>query len=67
MEWGTSATIGFNAGGEMFENNEYTTNAIACSSLPHSNITNVIYRLSESDEEYVLPSKSFKICPFLCC
>ena len=57
MGWGTSATIGFNAGGQVFENHQHTTNQIACSSLPHSNITNVIYRLSESNEEYVLPSK----------
>ena len=58
MGWGTSATIGFNAGGEAFENNEYTTNAIACSNLPASTITNVIYRLSEENVEYVLPRKT---------
>ena len=58
MGWGTSATIGFNAGGEAFENNEYTSNAIACSNLPASSITNVIYRLSEADVEYVLPRKT---------
>ena len=59
MGWGTSATIGFNAAGEEFVNNEYTSNAIACSSLPQSTITNVIYRLSEINAEYALPSKTF--------
>ena len=58
-----SATIGFNAAGLVFENNEYTTNEIACSSLPHSNITNVIYRLSENNEEFVIPSKLLTIYP----
>ena len=61
LEWGTTATIGFNAGGEAFENNEYTSNAIACSSLPDSDITNVIYRLSEENTEYVLPRKSIAV------
>jgi hypothetical protein len=56
MGWGTSATIGFNAAGEEFVNNEYTSNAIACSSLPQSTITNVIYRLSENNAEYALPT-----------
>ena len=55
--WGTSATIGFNAGREAFENNEHTSIAIACSSLPLSSITNVIYRLSQANGEYVLPRK----------
>ena len=58
MGWGTSATIGFNAGGEAFENNEYTSNAIACSSLPDSTVTNVVYRLSGANSEYPPPRKS---------
>ena len=53
-EWGTSVTIGFNAAGEVFENNEYTTYDIACSN-PFSNLINVIYRLSEENPEYILP------------
>ena len=57
MGWGTSATIGFNAAGEEFINNEYTSNAIACSNLPTSNITNIIYRLSQNNGEYALPRK----------
>lgn len=60
MEWGTSATIGFNAGGEEFVNNEYTSNAIACSNLPTSNVANVIYRLSQNNGEYALPSKTIR-------
>ena len=58
MGWGTSATIGFNAGGEAFENNEYTTNAIACSSVPDSNVANVVYRLSGANSEYPPPRES---------
>ena len=55
FEWGFGATIGYNAGGEAFENNVYTDNSIACSSLPDSNITNVVYRLSSSNPEYPPP------------
>ena len=58
MEWGATATIGFNAGGEAFQNNDYTSNAIACSSLPDSNVTNVVYRLSSANPEYPPPRKS---------
>ena len=39
----------------MFENNDYTTNAIGCSSLPESNITNIVYRLSSENPEYPTP------------
>lgn len=56
MEWGFSVTIGFNAaGGDVFENNPYTDLSIACSSLPESNITNVVYRLSDFSLEYPPP------------
>ena len=56
-EWGTTVTIGYDASGEAFENNDYTSSAIACSSLPQSNITNVIYRLSNEDPEYPRPGR----------
>ena len=59
MEWGTSATVGFNANDDPFMNHPYITYQIACLNLPDSNIYNVIYRLSENDPEYVLPRKLY--------
>ena len=58
MEWGSFVTIGYNAADEGFGNNEFTSNAIACSSLPDSNITNVLYRLSSNNPEYPPPRES---------
>ena len=55
MEWGTSATIGFNAAGETYANFGLTTAAIACSNVPDSDYTNVIYRLSNESPEIPLP------------
>ena len=55
MEWGNSATIGYNAAGESFANHELTTSAVACLNDPTSDYSNLIYLLSDESPEVPLP------------
>ena len=55
MEWDNGATIGYNAAGETYENHDPSSSDIACLNYPDSNITNVVFLLSESSPELELP------------
>lgn len=71
MEWDNTVTIGYSAGGDPYDNYDPSTSEIACLNTPYSNITNVIYRLSDADPEIPPPgiiltkqTKSIVIVPF---
>lgn len=55
MEWDRGATIGYNAAGYSYENYESSTSDVACLNYPNSNITNVVFLLSESNPEFEVP------------
>ena len=57
MEWGTTATIGYNAAGESFANNDPSSLTVACLNQPYSNYSNVIYLLSNESPEIPPPRK----------
>ena len=50
MTWNGNATVGFNAGGTLFENHPLSgtanTNSIACTNYSHSAWTNLVYKLT---------------------
>ena len=58
MEWDRGPTIGYNAGGEKFSNNNPSSSAVACLNTPESDYSNVIYLLSNESPEIPIPSKS---------
>lgn len=58
MEWDNGATIGFNAAGEMFANNDPSTSDVACSNSPFTIWSNVIFRLSANSSEPPPPCMS---------
>ena len=54
VTWSRGATIGYNAGGDFFENHALSAAAdnaaeIDCANVPLANWTNAIYRLSVDD------------------
>lgn len=51
MEWDNTATIGYTANGDSFDNHDPSSNEIACVNGPDSDWSNVIYLLSEDDTE----------------
>ena len=55
MEWDNGATIGFNAAEDPYNNYNPSSSEVACLSLPESNATNVVYRLSDSSPELEVP------------
>ena len=61
MEWDNGATIGFNAGGEFYANNDPSTAAVACLNVPDSDWSNVIFLLSAANPESPSPCKNTAI------
>lgn len=55
MEWDNGATIGFSAAGNPYENYDPSSSDVACLNSPESDITNVVFLLSESSPELELP------------
>ena len=55
IEWGSSVTIGFSAAGDPYSNHDPSSSDIACLNTPDSNITNVIYLLSDENPEILPP------------
>ena len=56
-EWDGSVTVGFNAAGSFYDNHDPSSSDIACLNSPYSNISNVIYLLSEQSPELAPPGK----------
>ena len=57
MEWDRGATIGFNAASGRYANNDPSSSDVACVNSPESELSNVIYRLSDDDPEYPSPGQ----------
>lgn len=57
MEWDNGVTIGFNAAGGRYANNNPSSSDIACVNSPDSQWSNVIFRLSDDSPEYPPPGK----------
>ena len=57
MEWDNGATIGFNAAGNPYANNDPSSRAIACVNTPESDWSNVVYVLSNANPEDPAPRK----------
>ena len=56
LEWGTSATVGYNAAENGYENYDPSSLDIACLNIPLSSFwKNVVYRLSTESNEFDLP------------
>lgn len=55
MEWDNGVTIGFSDGGDFYDTFNPSTSDVACLNLPHSNFSNVIYRLSSASPEIPPP------------
>jgi hypothetical protein len=55
MEWDNGATIGFSAAGNPFANYDPSSSDVACLNSPESNVTNVVFRLSDSSSELEVP------------
>lgn len=51
MNWDNGATIGYNAGGDPYANNDPSSSDVACVNNPDSDWSNVIYQLSEDTPE----------------
>ena len=51
MEWDNTATIGYSAGGDPYNNHDPSTNDIACVNDPNSDWSNVIYQISDANPE----------------
>ena len=49
LQWDSSATIGYNAGPEHYDNHDPSSNAVACVNYPANNFSNVFYTLHEAD------------------
>ena len=56
MEWDNGATIGFNAGGNVYANNDPSSNAVACVNIPSSDWSNILYLLTSASPEEPNPS-----------
>ena len=57
MEWDNGATIGFSAAGNPFANYDPSSSDVACLNSPESNVTNVVFRLSDSSPELEVPGQ----------
>ena len=57
MEWDNGATIGYSAAGEPYENFDPSSSDVACLNFPDSNITNVVFRLSNESPELEIPGE----------
>ena len=55
MDWDNGATIGFNAAGDPYANNDPSSNDVACVNSPDSDWNNVIYVLSNTSAEDPAP------------
>ena len=55
MEWDNGTTIGFNAAGGRYANNDPSSSDVACENIPYSEWSNVLYRLSDDSPEYPSP------------
>lgn len=51
IEWATVATIGYNAGGDTYDNHDSSSSDVACVNSPDSEWNNVVYLLSEDNPE----------------
>lgn len=51
MNWDNGATIGYNAGGDPYDNHDPSSSDVACVNSPDSDWSNVIYQLSEDTPE----------------
>lgn len=58
MEWDNGVIIGISDGADFYDNFDPSSSAVACLNLPASNLSNVIYRLSEASPEVPPPGKS---------
>lgn len=59
MEWENTATIGYTANGDSFDNHDPSSDEIACVNSPDSDWSNVIYLLSEDDAEANQPPGTY--------
>ena len=66
MEWDNGATIGFNAGGNAYANNDPSSNAVACVNTPSSDWSNIIYLLTSASPEEPNPSIYAKLAVQYC-
>ena len=64
MEWDNGATIGFNAGGDPYANNNPSTSAVACLNSPNSNYSNVVFLLSNENPEIPLPREQILVMQY---
>lgn len=55
LGWDNGVTIGFTAGGEVFDNFDPSSQEVACLNQPVSNYSNVIYLLSNESPEIPPP------------
>ena len=63
LEWGTSATVGYNAAEDGFNNYDPSSMDIACLNAPLiSNWSNVVYRLSTDSNEFDVPGNHVVVC-----
>ena len=64
MEWDNGVTIGFSGGDDFFHMFNPSTSEVACLNLPHSNFSNVVYRLSSASPEIPPPGIIYRqLCP----
>ena len=57
LEWGSGATIGFNAPGGFYDNHELSFPGLDCVNEPASVWSNIVYLLSNDSTEFEVPSK----------
>ena len=65
MQWDNGATIGFNADGGFFVNNDPSSSDVACLNSPKSEYSNLIFLLSNESPEIPLPGKNSTIINFI--
>lgn len=58
LEWDNDATIGFNAAGDPYANNDPSSSDVACLNVQYSSWSNVEYLLSDESPETPVPRTS---------
>lgn len=51
MEWDNTATIGYSASGDPYDNHDPSSNEVACVNSPDSDWSNVVYQISTTTPE----------------
>ena len=51
MDWDDTATIGYSAGGDPYDNHDPSSSDIACINSPDSDWSNVLYQISDASPQ----------------